>query len=323
MKFALPALMLFFASVTHAFAGMEGGGGKTVVCRNADGSIHSAEILDLYEGRTIHQLKYSESSEAWKNQAYLVLEKSGVSVWQSMPRSGIYDWFLNATQHLVFLPEGTKLKQIDDSFEAVIPVGCVLEQTVNYVNDNQILVDTEIWNALSETQKAALMLHEAIYRHLRSSGEKDSRRARHLNAHIVSGGKVEAIFPGNSYFGLCNGGEKFANTAFYVFETPGHPERLRLQFSHLGGRKLLSAAYVDLDRNVISGYPDLLEQFKHPSVQISFETLSLSSLFEAGDSIQLGIWNNAEGGPSISVQGVSIVDGSTVGPVEMSCFWLE
>ena len=63
MKFKWIVLAMVSVATQTVWAGNEkGSGGKTVVCRNADGSIHSAEILDLYEGRTAYQLNYSESA---------------------------------------------------------------------------------------------------------------------------------------------------------------------------------------------------------------------------------------------------------------------
>ena len=56
--------------------GMEGGGGKSVVCRNPDGSIKSAEILDLFEGRTIYQLPYNESPKNWQAQVGALYSKT-------------------------------------------------------------------------------------------------------------------------------------------------------------------------------------------------------------------------------------------------------
>ena len=114
-------LSVIFAPRARARGGMEGGGGKSVVCRSPDGTIRTAEILDLYEGRTVYGLSYRESRQPWQEQAVDIFHASGVPTSQSVPRSGIYDWFENAIGHLTFLPNGTSLKPIDDSLEAIIP----------------------------------------------------------------------------------------------------------------------------------------------------------------------------------------------------------
>lgn len=310
-------LVASFASSSAFAGGMEGGGGKSVVCRNTDGTIRSAEVLDLYEGRTVYELPYQESPREWQEQVLEIFKAASVPVSISLPPSGIYDWYLNAIAHLVFLPDGTSLKPIDDSFEVIVPRGCSLEQAVNYQNDRRILVDGEVWRALSETQKAALLIHEAVYRVLRSHGETDSRRARHLTAHIVSGKKIESTFPGNGYELLCQGGSAGSYTSFYAVkvpaESPDTPAKARLYFDRLGGRKLMSRAYVELGVEVI-------EQLRNPSQWIRFMQPSLQSLFEPGDTFDLWFHNNDGNWKIQIVNGTSAVDGSTFGPIDITCY---
>ena len=334
MRFKFPVFRcaaLAFGVTTSASGmaqgGMEGGGGKTVVCRNANGTIRTAEVLDLYEGRNVYALSYRESSLPWQDQAIEIFRAAGVSTSQRAPRSGIYDWFENAIGQLTFLPDGTSLKPIDDSLEAIIPQGCALEQTVNYQNDHLILVNGEIWNALSETQKAAMLIHEAVYRVLRTAGETDSRRARHFTAHIVSGNKVEDVFPGNNYQLFCRSVGSPIDTYFYAARipatTPSEPEKLRLQFGSFGARKLMSKAYKDISLGVrgVNGTPDtdLLEQLKKPSKWIRYEALALDSLFEPGDSFDLLIHPDQNGKWGVQILGTSIVNGSTFGPLNITC----
>lgn len=315
-----------------ASGGMEGGGGKTVVCRNANGSIRSVEILDLYEARTVYQLSYNESSVTWKEQGIELMRAAGLEVeGTSTSPSRIYDWYMNAVQNLVFLPEGTTLKPIDDSLEAIIPGDCTLEQTVNYQNDKRILVDGSIWAALSETQKAALMIHEATYRLLRGVGETDSRRARHFTGYIVSGHKVEGTFPSNNYQLVCMNVDGEKDTFFYAFklpsESPNESEKIRLQFGSLGGRRLLSKAYVDVALIVKSDTPDVpdlnvLSLLKAPDAShgLSFMSLELNSLFEPGDTFDLAIGADNQGKPGVRISGTSIVDETKFGPINIKCY---
>lgn len=360
LKVEVPTLLfLFFVTNSlfslPAFAGGEsGGGGKSVVCRNSDGTIRSAELLDLYEGRVVYQLSYQESPVDWKIQSATFLENSGVIPKDScipwIPYTGstgssctthtgepnsIEDYYVNTVNHLTFLPEGTTLKPIDDSYEVIAPKNCNIEQTVNYQNDNLILVDSEIWKALSETQKSALIVHESVYRYLRDYGEKDSRRARHFNAYIFSGGHVENTFPGDNYQLFCSGGDK-ENTFFYAFALPANPSessKVRLQFASLGGRQLLSKSYVDLDASTAIGsstthLPDqfnLLDQLKNPTQWMRYQSIALQSLFEPGDTIDLWFHPVPEpnGKMQLQIVGTSIVDESNIGPVNITCHSLR
>src|SRR4051812_27498074 len=85
--------LLFCSAVLASGGGMEGGGGTSVICRNSNGSIRTAEILDLYEGRVIYQLPYQESPKAWKDQALDIFKAASVRMDISSPPTEIYDWF--------------------------------------------------------------------------------------------------------------------------------------------------------------------------------------------------------------------------------------
>lgn len=53
-----------------------------------------------------------------------------------------------------------------------------------------ILVDGEIWSKLSETDRAALVLHEAVYALNRNMGAVDSRRSRHMVGRLMDDSQV-------------------------------------------------------------------------------------------------------------------------------------
>lgn len=358
LRVGVPALLglffitsnIFYLPAFAAAGGESGGGGKSVVCRNPDGTIRSAELLDLYEGKAVYQLNYQESPLDWKIQSATVLENSGAipsdGCFPWNPHTGspsedggtgsscfshiggpssIEDYYVNAVNHLTFLPEGTTLKAIDDSYEVIAPRKCNIEQTVNYQNDNLILIDSEIWKALSETQKSALVVHESVYRYLRDYGEKDSRRARHFNSYLFSGGHVESASPRNNYQLFCFGGEK-DYTFFYAFALPTGPSeepKIRLQFASLGGRHLLSKSYVDLNATITN--TTLLDQLKSPTQWIRYQSISLQSLFESGDKIDLWFHPVPEpdGKMQLQILGNSIVDGSSIGPVNINCHSLH
>ncbi len=185
--------LLSFAIAGSAFAGgIEGGGGKAVVCRDQKRAIRSAEVLDLYEGRAIYGFIYAESKTPWAEQARAALDGG-----DDYPKK----WLPAVVQYLRVLPRETSLVAVNDSLETVVPRDCAIEQAANYINDQQILVDGEIWGALSETGKAALAVHEASYRYLREFGDTDSRRARIYTAHRMAGktATVPSLRPGVRY----------------------------------------------------------------------------------------------------------------------------
>ncbi len=159
--------------------GVDGGGGKSIVCRDNSNNIISAELLDLYEGRTMYHLSIVKSSDPVDKQIDLALkvipDNSAISAFVSVVK-----------EKMIFLPPNTELKDVNDSFDIVFPSGCKAEQLAHYYSDEKILVNSDIWKHLTETDQAALILHEAIYRVNRSLGATDSRQSRHAVMNLFS-----------------------------------------------------------------------------------------------------------------------------------------
>lgn len=83
------------------------------------------------------------------------------------------------------LPKDVGLEPIDDVFPVIKPQGCKIEQTANFFNPEKILFDGEIWEALDNYNKAALILHEAMYWSDRLVGNAtNSRRSRSIVGHM-------------------------------------------------------------------------------------------------------------------------------------------
>lgn len=172
--------LVTLGAMAHASAGgVDGGGGKSIVCRDGAGSIKSAEVLDLYEGRIMFGLNIQETNDPMASQIKKALNNIPAN------SRGLIEVYVNQIQkNMKITPEGTQLSPIDDSFEVIAPSGCSAEQTANYYNDKMILVSGDIWVSLSETGKAALVLHEAVYASNRLVGATNSRQSRHIVANI-------------------------------------------------------------------------------------------------------------------------------------------
>lgn len=298
------------ASTLALAGGMEGGGGKSVVCRDPQGKITKAEILDLFEGRTQYQLKYVESQLPWKDQVIDLFQKSGISAKPSINYE-IFDWYQNAIKYLNILPINVTLKDTNDSFEVVAPKGCNIEQTAIYQNDNQILINGEIWNALSETQKATLLIHESSYRFLRVYGETNSIRARHFTAYILSGGKIEDTFTDRKDAKAICAVPGFAyNTSFLVFPSyldENGIKKAKIQFINIGGREVLSKSVAEIDLRFEEW--ELWEELVNPT-RVFAQDMNVKSLFESGDSLTLWGMKNETVKTEISITGTSSINGS-------------
>lgn len=325
----VPALVGFaLAGLSPAQAdgrsgGMEGGGGTVVVCRTADGSVRSAETLDLFEGRAVYGLSYREDAADPVDQARALLRAAPIA------GSGQYrpGWplvrFEQVIANLIFLPDNVTLRPIDDSLEAVIPVGCSLEQAVNYQTDRRILVSGAIWRLLSPTQRAALLVHEAVYRELRDHGESDSRRARHFTAHLFAGGRYEPFGdePGFEPVGFCaevGSPDRPGRTSVSYLVGSTQP-RGRFVFHELGGRLLLSVARFDVALAPREDPRSVFDNLVRPPLYWTSMERALSSLFESGDEVQIMAMQHGVYGPRVEVRGRSAADGRRFGPIVLRC----
>lgn len=297
-NFVFTSLMLITPLLGQAGV-ISGGGGKGVVCRNADGTIQSAETLDLYEGRVFYGLQSPiESNESAEIQVKQALQRI-----PEIHRGIIGLYAQKVQQNLRLAPRGSELTPINDSFEAVLPTGCKAEQLANYYNDSLILINQDIWNGLNETNKAALILHEAVYAVERILGARDSRRSRHVVASIFDRAtnwvdpKDQA--PEDSL--LCTT-DKGGLLAWAYKDASG---QWNMQFQILGGNRVMSKKQITLNDQKM----DLMEAKTFPIskgddlIGSSLTTFSLAqSNFEDGDTITVkktweGLKDISDGSP--------------------------
>ncbi|MCB0408522.1 MAG: hypothetical protein KDD34_09975, partial [Bdellovibrionales bacterium] len=180
---------------------VDGGGGKSVVCRNENGEITSAEVLDLYEGRVQYGYSTYPDKQPALVQAREVIRRIVKGRGERYVEY-VDSYVLNIDSNMVLLPDGTGLKEINDSYHVIVPKYCKVEQLANFTPQNQVLVDGEIWRYLDNTNKAALLAHEALYKVFRDFGATNSIRARKAVAIGFARGESEDIsegIPQNSY----------------------------------------------------------------------------------------------------------------------------
>lgn len=220
MKCLLFFALSFSAFIAHGFSnvgGVDGGGGKSVVCRNSNGSIQSAEVLDLYEARVQYRLKVAPNTLPYMQQALQAIEplKKTIPVFEY---NGIVNSIGNLEKIKNILPKGTKLQEVNDAFPVVLPENCSLEQAANYYNDSNILFNGEIWEAFDEQNRAALVVHEAIYRFMRTYGAKDSQKARLNVGHLFASTPLEPVATMNPKHEIWRCGSKRINATTKITE---------------------------------------------------------------------------------------------------------
>jgi hypothetical protein len=297
--------ILFLTSSTYAATGgVDGGGGKSVVCRDINGKIISAEVLDLYEGRVQYGLAPAISSDPIDQQVQAVVSR--LSTGRGEPFSRTVMSYVDFVQtQKVLLPDGTGLLPIDDSHHVVTPKNCQVEQLANFTNQNQILINGEIWNSLDNSNKAALIVHEAIYKVFRMYGATNSIRARKSVAIGFAGGTLTPIWDGTPF----NNGKKdeFLNcqtvtpvpgSHFYAFNNSDG--ELVFQFDYLDGQLMLTKSTLIVDKIPLSKLTSYDHEVTYWSNLVSSTdmfvgvAISLKPVIENGvarTSMKIGIGN--------------------------------
>jgi hypothetical protein len=183
--FAIMNLM-FSPIVLSAHAQDRGGnGGGAVVCRDANDQITSAQVLDLYEGTAILGMKFIASS-SYESSIKEVLDK--VMTYQkdygallATESNFIVDSIRNNGNKVLLVSD--KLERVNDSYHLALPANCKIEQAAVRLTKEQstafggvlYMINKGIWNAFDDTNKAAIILHEAVYKISEKSNSLGSR----------------------------------------------------------------------------------------------------------------------------------------------------
>lgn len=176
------SIILTFSSFAETLrGGHDGGGGQGVVCYEG-GEITSVRLLDTYEGEILEGLSIPSYAESAEN-IYQTILNDYAWYFKSIGGEKFLQNFPNTFR---FLPKGIRLNLIEDSKPIFIPQGCKIEQLANYQGGKRIFVVGDFWNKLSETDKAALYLHELIWTYERENGVPYSARARRTVARMIS-----------------------------------------------------------------------------------------------------------------------------------------
>jgi hypothetical protein len=202
---------------------VDGGGGKGIVCYNEDNSIQSVELLDLFEGRVKQNYSFSHLDSLPKEQIiseslktlqmkrlinHSYQAKDGWSVGRKDKDQELeaIQYFISdfnvalandeghgTTNYLNFqFLKGQKLNPTEDSFEIFYPKTCQVEQIAVYKDQKgsgsfRLYINYDLFKLMDEKNKAALILHEAIYSVLRGrSYDTNSIRTRLLISKIFA-----------------------------------------------------------------------------------------------------------------------------------------
>ncbi len=250
MKKVICTLIFSIAAVSVAQAYKEvGNGGTVVACPSANG-IPSYELLDLYEGRALYNLSYNPQTTPAKDQAHVWLQKLDISENLAGTEASLAESLGTFIQQLHFLPSGTGLQPTNDIDTVVNAKGCQITQVINYRDTGEIYVDQDVWRALTEFNRAALIVHEMVYSYLRGGTdlEKSSLRARRVTAQLVAGSDFSMKIPATPAaiftcrtFEAWEAGRPYAD--FQIYQAASG--KLAIRFINLNGRKAVGETTIE------------------------------------------------------------------------------
>jgi hypothetical protein len=191
------------------------GGGKGVVCRDQSRNVLTVETLDLWEAREIYGLRPELNSGSLRKTVLTALENLSHSVradeivatWpdgrkeKGAPvlfgdlQNHAYPFFKKAddpSNVQIRWLKNVNLAPTNDAYESATPTNCAIEQIVAFgdtgIMTGKMLINEDLWDRMDETNQAALIVHEAYYKLLRSYyAELSSLRVRRAVGLAFSG----------------------------------------------------------------------------------------------------------------------------------------
>lgn len=197
MNIRVIAIFIFFCQVIFSFASYAIGGNGWVETGNGgfvmDCPNRAGKLLDLHEGDTQLSLSMDQSAETLKSVKtrvnFLISRLSQLDPY----RGTVYKrWFRNFFNETTFI-EDQRLYPIPDVGFTYIPKECHLELAVfqrkpDFRTKYRYTINYDVWNGLDNMNKAALVMHELIYREASSSinSHGTSEYTRYFNAWLHS-----------------------------------------------------------------------------------------------------------------------------------------
>ncbi|WP_409479411.1 hypothetical protein [Pseudobdellovibrio sp. HCB154] len=181
MKLNYKALLFVLLFAVKSYAqNRVGNGGDVVTCKDK-----SPQVLDLYESSAeIITPAETDYQKIVSERLDLLAEAQGKLADQYRIK---FSGFLNDSE----FKATAKLTDIKDSEHLVLPKGCRLKQAAirknaTAKNEKLFLFDNDNWQEMDSLNKAALIMHEIIYDHFYKLGERNSIKARKVNALLFS-----------------------------------------------------------------------------------------------------------------------------------------
>lgn len=205
-------LFLQFYSLLAAAGNEHGNGGGAMVCRDQNNKIVSAELLDLFESRSIG-LTFPEIAKS--PEIYIQSGLHRISMNNPFLGARVRKALKDNQKIVIEVPEGIAVAPPVDAHPWLYKEGCALEGVAQYrklPDGERIFLNTRILKTMSNLDQAALWLHEAIYRVLRETdGDQDSIRTRHYVSLALRNESLIKQVPSQNHVISCFAGQNAEN----------------------------------------------------------------------------------------------------------------
>lgn len=174
MKFSFAILLSVLGIYSsQSLAGTESSGGGPGILCPVGHSEPRMQSLDLYQGRILEGQTYAESSEDYKLQIERYINRL---TWDRFFQMDLRKYVSRTIEAMHFLPEGVVLNVPPDlGGDEPIPLPRDCQAVgIGFYKDGEgmfgkdkLTISTDYFNLMSETQKAAFILHESVYLFIR------------------------------------------------------------------------------------------------------------------------------------------------------------
>jgi len=197
LSFKLACLIFLFTlscSVTLYAGDTKGNGGDLIICYNEAGAISSTHTLDYFDlTQNGKKILLGGKNSTYDEKITIALNRLERL---SPRRATIYrQWVDTFSEEVHFIPGEVNLGEIDDEdWGGPLPDNCIQLQVANQNRrflppGKRYAISLKWWNQMSEEDRAGLILHELIYRELKSN---TSRSVRAFN-QLISTLEMERI----------------------------------------------------------------------------------------------------------------------------------